>query len=287
MNLMKAFHISREARDRYEFDQSLFQFTGNAVLANIQAARTFAQRMNDRRDMARFADRFVAAGDVNAMGLIDELSHMVVKLYDDEVRRRKGTERRTFSEALDYASQKLGANVLFDALIKFADAFPPLEVYRGKQTALEYLSTNSVDALEEQLMLWLENNNPAFNRFGELFDDTALKESTAYSQVIAAMKEYFDQQPAFGPDNQTLIEMLRAPALASPDSLEGQLRFIQERWTPYFGESFARVVFQLLTGLDLIKEDQKAALSFGWVGDGNPHSDVPSPEALRTGNIMV
>ena len=137
MNLMKAFHISREARDRYEFDQSLFQFTGNAVLVNIQAARTFAQRMNDRRDMARFADRFVAAGDVNAMGLIDELSHMVVKLYDDEMRRRKGTERRIFSEALDYASQKLGADVIFNALSQFADDFPPLEVYRGKQTALD------------------------------------------------------------------------------------------------------------------------------------------------------
>ncbi len=283
---MKAFHISREARDRYEFDQSLFQFTGNAVLANIQAARAFAQQMNDRRDLSRFADRYVAAGDVNAMGLIDELSHMVVKLYDEEVRRRKATERRIFSEALDYASQRLGANVVFDALRQFTDGFPPLEVYRGSQTALEYLSTNSVDALEEQLMLWIESNNPAFNRFAELFEDADLAASTAHAQVIAAMKEFFDQQPAFGPDNQTLIEMLRAPALASPDSLEGQLRFIQERWVPYFGESFARVVYQLLTGLDLIKEEQKAALSFGWVGDGNPQSFVPTIENLRTGNVM-
>lgn len=283
---MKAFHISREARDRYAFDQSLFQFTGNAVLVNIQAARAFAQRMNDRRDMARYPERFVSAGDVNAMGLIDELSHMVVKLYDDEVRRRKGTSQRVFSAALDYASEKLGAEKVLSTLSRFTDAFPPLEVYRGNQSTLEYLATNSVDALEEQLMLWLENNNPAFTRFDELFDDAELTERTAYAQVIAALKEFFDRQPAFGPDNQTLIELLRAPALASPDSLEGQLRFIQERWTPYFGESFARVVQQLLVSFDLIKEDQKAALSFGWVGDGNPQSFVPSIEDLRTGNVM-
>jgi glycosidase len=284
--MMKAFHISRQARDRYEFDQSLFQFTGNAVLSNLQAARAFAQRMNDRRDIAQYPDRFVAAGDVNAMGLIDELSHMVVKLYDDEMRRRKGTERRIFSEALNYASEKLGAEMVLNTLSQFTEAFPPLAVYRGQQSAIKYLSTNSVDALEEQLMLWLENNNPAFTRFSELFDDAALKENTAYEQVISTLKEFFDKQPAFGPDNQTLIEMLRAPALASPDSLEGQLRFIQERWTPYFGETFARVVLQLLTSLDLIKEDQKAALSFGWVGDGNPQSFVPSKEDLRTGNVM-
>ncbi len=280
------FHISRQARDHYDFDQSLFQFTGNAVLANLQAARAFAQQMNDRRDMARFPDRFVSAGDVNAMGLIDELSHMVIDLYDDEMRRQRNVSHSIFSEALDFASQKVGADVMLNALRQFAEAFPPPAVYRGEQTALEYLSTHSVDALEEQLMLWLENNNPAFTRFVELFDDAVLKENAAYAQVIAALQEFFDRQPAFGPDNQTLIEMLRAPALTAPDSLEGQLQFIQQRWAPYFGEAFARVMTQLLTGLDLIKEDQKAALSFGWVGDGNPQSFVPSIEDLRTGNVM-
>jgi glycosidase len=283
---MKAFHISREARDRYDFDQSLFQFTGNAVLANIQAARAFAQRMNDRRDTARFPDRFVSAGDVNAMGLIDELSHLVMQQYDDEMRRRRNTSRSVFSDALDHASEQLGADVVFNTLSRFTEAFPPLDVYRGKQTTLEYLSRHSIDALEEKLMLWIENSNPAFARFNELFDDAALQENTSYAQVIATLKEFFDRQPAFGPDNQTLIEMLRAPALASPDSLEGQLQFIQQRWAPYFGETFSRVVTQLLTGLDLIKEDQKAALSFGWVGDGNPQSFVPSIEDLRTGNVM-
>ena len=40
------FHVSREARDRYEFDQTLFAFSGNVVFANLGASREFAFRMN-------------------------------------------------------------------------------------------------------------------------------------------------------------------------------------------------------------------------------------------------
>lgn len=47
------FHISRQARNRYQFEDSLFLFTGNAIFANFHAARVFAQRMNDKRDRRR------------------------------------------------------------------------------------------------------------------------------------------------------------------------------------------------------------------------------------------
>ena len=32
------FHVSREARDRYEFSQMLFAFNGNVVFANLGAS---------------------------------------------------------------------------------------------------------------------------------------------------------------------------------------------------------------------------------------------------------
>ena len=44
------FHVSREARDRYEFDQTLFAFSGNVVFANLGASREFAFRMNKRAE---------------------------------------------------------------------------------------------------------------------------------------------------------------------------------------------------------------------------------------------
>ncbi|MFQ5859845.1 MAG: hypothetical protein ACE5LU_29980, partial [Anaerolineae bacterium] len=75
------FHISREARDRYEFDEKLFSLTGNVVFANFHAARVFAQKMNERRDLVSFPEQVVRAGQINAIGLIDEILHYVVGLY--------------------------------------------------------------------------------------------------------------------------------------------------------------------------------------------------------------
>jgi len=55
------FHISRESRDRYQFDQSIFSFNGNVVFANFHAARLFAQKMNARRDLVNFPESAVQA----------------------------------------------------------------------------------------------------------------------------------------------------------------------------------------------------------------------------------
>ena len=50
------FHISREARDRYDFDETLFALTGNVIFANFHAARVFAKKMNDKSTCAGLCD---------------------------------------------------------------------------------------------------------------------------------------------------------------------------------------------------------------------------------------
>ena len=37
--LMMEFHISRKARERYRFAESLFSYNGNVVFANVAACR--------------------------------------------------------------------------------------------------------------------------------------------------------------------------------------------------------------------------------------------------------
>jgi hypothetical protein len=41
----------------------------------------FAQKMNQRRDLVNFPERAVQAGQINAMGMIDEIMHHVIQLY--------------------------------------------------------------------------------------------------------------------------------------------------------------------------------------------------------------
>ena len=108
--------------------------------------------------------------------------------------------------------------------------------------------------LEELLMLWLANVNPAFAPFLELFEDAGLQEHTAYEDVVSGLRAFFETQPHFGPEDQNLIEMLRSPAIAVPYSLSGQLEYIRDKWGFLLGEYLRR----LLSSLDLIAEEEKA-----------------------------
>ena len=88
---------------------------------------------------------------------------------------------------------------------QFVEQFPPLAVVRDGQDPAAYLAArprampNREIALEELLMLWLANVNPAFATFDELFDDAELVEKTAYGDMIVGLREFFDSQPGFGP----------------------------------------------------------------------------------------
>jgi len=251
------FHVSRRARDKYQIDEALFALSGNVILANFHAARVFAHRMNEKRDRVRFPEQAVKAGQLNAMGLIDEIMHHVVELYRREI------SPQVMRYALDQLNRDLGQAAVDKALLKFADEFPALAVYRRAIDAAAYL--NGVTAgvphrqiiLEEMSMLWLANVNPATAPFMELFDDTDLEKETVYLRLMSSLREFFEKQPHFGPDHQNLIDMLRSPAIAVPHSLPGQLEYILTRW----GALLGKYLYRLLGGLDLIKEDDRFALA--------------------------
>ena len=248
------FHVSRSARDRYKFDELLLSLTGNVIFADLKASRAFAHRMNQARDVERHPERTVNPAALNAMALIDEALHAVVALY------RQQRDPRAMLDALDWFRSRLGEQSLNSALLWFVEQFPSAAVYRGQRAAADWLAgatagmPHSALALEELMMLWLANLNPAFKNFTELFDDKELKAKSAYAQIAAGLRDYFETRPRFGPENQNLVDMLRAPALASPDSLEGQLAYIRDTWADLLGDFMQR----MLTALDVLKEEELA-----------------------------
>ena len=246
------FHISRRARNRYKFDDSLFSFNGHAIFANFHAARIFTQRINEKRNLKTHPELAVQAGQVNAMGLIDEIMHAVLAHY----RTQKAPS--LYEDLLATLDEKVGKRKLDTTLRMFIKDFPPLPVYQKRLDTKEYLMgdsdgiSNRAAALEEVLMLWLSNFNPACRPYAELFDDTRLKESTAYLEVIDALNVFFNNQPFFGPDNQNLVEMLLSPAIAVPESLKGQLDYIRSRW----GDLLGHYLLKLLGSLNMISEEE-------------------------------
>ncbi len=255
------FHVSRQARDRYQIDETLFSLSGNVILPNFHAARVLAQKMNDKRDLIRYPEQAVKAGHINTMGLIDEILHYVSGLY------REQRNPETMRQALAWLDEKVGTTLVNETLGRFVREFPPLAVYKGQIDPDAYLAGTTGGtphrqlALEELVLLWLENANPAFLPFQELFDDKTLETETAYRQLVSSLQDFFATQPTFGPENQSLVEMLRSPAVAVPHSLSGQLAYILDKW----GYLLDKHLYRLLRGLDLIREEE------------NPHWAGPGP----------
>ncbi len=244
------FHISRQSRQKYSFEESLFQISGNVIFANFQATRTFAQKINQKRDVINFPETAVRAGEINAMGLIDEILHYVIGLYREE------KNDKVSQQALKWIEEKIGVKEVNSALEKFTEEFPPKAVYSGETSVKDYLKTRQHRemALEELMLLWLANLNPAFSPFLELFDDEQLEKFTVYHNISESLYDFFEQQPKFGPENQNLVDMLRSPAIVEPYSLSGQLDYIRQKW----GFMLAKFLFRLLRSLDIIREEQKA-----------------------------
>ena len=247
------FHISRQARDYYEFDQGLYSLTGNVILPNFLAVRVFAKKINDKRDLLANPEQAILPGQLNAMGLIDEILHYVAELYREE----KGVT--LFSQALKSAEDRLGKKEVDSMLLYFVDNFPGLEVYKGSLSSASYLAGQSEGVshrelvMEEIILLWLANANPAFAPWKELFDDEPMGKATVYGKFIPVLKDFFESAPHFGPDSQNLLDMLRSPAIAVPDSLHGQLNYIKEKWGMLLGKFLRR----LLSSLDFMKEEER------------------------------
>ncbi|HTO23013.1 MAG TPA: alpha-amylase family glycosyl hydrolase, partial [Spirochaetia bacterium] len=236
MSTARHFHVSRAARERYGLSKDLFSPGGGSVFPDLHAARRFTQKLNDARRAAGLPeDTALRPGDANAMALIDEVLHLVIELYG-----RQAPD--AFSRALAYAQDQLGEEAVRSTLERYLSEFPPFAPP----------PPDAPIGLEELLMLFLANANLAFDPFSDLFDDQPLA-ATSYSSLLEALTAFFHQEPAFGPDDQDLVSMLRSPAVAAPTSLQGQLEYIRTRWGYLLGD----LLLRLLTGLDLLKEERK------------------------------
>jgi glycosidase len=255
---MMEFHISRNARERYQFAESLFSYAGNVVFADMAACRQFAYRMNQVRDAKNHPERAVNAGQLFAMGLIDEVSHVLMARY------RQDFDPEVMTSALDWFGAQVGPDELDKLLLTFVENFPGSSIIRGEQTPQQWLAgategtPHRAAALEELLLLWTANRNEAFRPFDELFEDKTLAEKTVYKQVTQQLPEYFSTRPLIPVEGATavsLLDLLRRPAVDSPLSLSEQLDLIRKLWKPLLGESMDR--FLLMAG-EILHEEELA-----------------------------
>jgi glycosidase len=269
------FHIARQIREKYNFEEELFTITGNVILADFRAVRDFTNKINQKRE----DQHKVRAGHVNATGLLDEIYHFILREY--ELTHNPGV----FQRAVKYLSDNLGIKKFRFILNEFVDLFPPLEVYRNKISTADYISgstegkPNIEIIVEEMMLLYYANLNPANKGLRELFSDEYFTNRVVYGKSLINLDKFFKNEKPFGPDNHDIFTLLRTPIETSPEDIEGQLDFVQKKWGVILKDKFSK---RILTGKDLIKEDRR----FDTSGGGDVPTVVPRYKGL-TDDLMA
>jgi glycosidase len=272
---LQGFHVTRLARDRYQFEEAVFTYFGKAHITNFHAARGFATKMNQKRSIANFPNQVVQPSQINAIALIQGITHYVFRQYCE---RHFGL----LQTALNRLAAQFGPD-LDKTLTRYVDEFPPQPVYRREATPPLFLSAefdnrpNRETSLEELVMLWIANANPAFLPFHELFGDDTLKKETAYPRITTELNAFFsefakgDAGDGEFPGGMSIFDILLAPIKASPYSLEGQLQYLIGQWG---GTFIGTDIFRLLTAIDIVREELRAIPGPGGPG-GKGSTPVP------------
>lgn len=117
------FHINKKIRQECNFDKTLFASSGNAIFADFKAVQKFQIELNKVFEKRGQNEKKVSAGNLNAMGLIDEIFHYVCMLF------RRDKKPDAFKNILSDLDRSLGREEMDKLLLEFMEEFPPVPVY--------------------------------------------------------------------------------------------------------------------------------------------------------------
>lgn len=246
------FHVREEARQRFELDHRLFALDHNRLVIDFRRIQKLAETIQEDLENPETG----RAGLLYGMGLEHLIFFKVIRLYRNRVNTNLIEE---VTEALQAA---LGPKTLDEVLGHFNRLMPDQSYYEGERVLLD----ETVDEipkrgllLEELLITWLANRNPACAPFKSLFDEIDLSERTKYPQVFQILGDWFQEQEAFGTENLPLLDLLQAPIKHAPNSIPEQLAYIKDHWAAILGDHLR----DLLRGLDMIEEESRDRSAFG------------------------
>ncbi len=251
------FHVSRKGRNLYQLEDRFFSIRGNAVFPNFAACQEFSAKVNANRKARGISDRdLVRTAEVFASALLHEVFHFVISVYLEDA------NPMAFAKCDAWIRGEFGEETTTAFLQRFVDEFPTMTVYRSDETVEQYLSRtsdgtpNTHIALEELMLVWLENQNPALHQLEDLIDDETLVRTTPYNQVMTSIDNFFATQPTFGIENLPLLRLLLAPIKAAPNSILEQLKYVIEKWDAIISRS-PSLKKLLLQTTDYVKEEGK------------------------------
>jgi glycosidase len=250
---LRIFYVIRK---EYELSETIFGTDGRLVFADFLTVRSLAHKLNTSRS----PEEHVYPGELYAAGLLHEIYHFVLRKYEDIVLQD------IFISAEKLLEKQMGKAAFMALLTEFTNVFPPSDVFKGKVSASQHLSSgtggkpNTSIAIEELLMLMLANENPANKKIKTLIDNRYLSSPENYTVFTEELTSFFKQLPPFGPETSDVINMLRAPFVHAPDDYDQQLDYVAKHWKHILPDE---LLLKILKGKDLMKEDYMLAGGFG------------------------
>ncbi len=233
-------HIAKNVREKYKLNKEFFTLRGELIFTNSKELVKLVRLFN----VGKEEKKQITVGEVFAVGLIDEIIHFVINEYDSKLNPR--AVKRAVEKLKENFSEEKFAELLKD----FNTNFPPLNVYLKRETVDEYLKnyfgekSNVEISVEEIILLYLENFNPATRKLRELFDENYLSRKDEFRKTISNLKLFFENERRIGPELLDLFAFLQMPFVKYPDDLLKQLEYIEKNWKFILKEKFSEF-FQL------------------------------------------
>ena len=219
-------------------------------LPPLMVYRTVAAHLNKR---PAAEGRWVPAGHLNLYALMSKIFRYLTDSYLDE--QQSGLLDRFLTVAgFPYGSP--GFTAVAEA---FCGCFPNDAMVAGSESPAEYLIGDTANSrkkllVKEFLLLALAAENRAIDTFRVLVDDTPLAAAAPYRPLVASLDRQFATAPPYGSLGLPLLELLRAPLRACPDSLAGQMEYIRSNWGAILPQE---LLDQILTAFDIVTEEER------------------------------
>ena len=274
------FHINGDVRKKCNLRSVLFSSCGNVIFENISEVHNFVFNFNSLVKEGLFGEgqAHLKAGELNAMGILDEVLHYVLRLY------RQNIDADFFVKGYEFIEEEFKNKSLhsLDFLLKeFCKDFPPKDVYTDKLSLDEWFESNDGSsnvpnkllAFEEFILLYLANRNPANAQFEVLFNNSNLKAIDSYGIFWDTVKRWSKKNKPIGrrlgkeQSDLDILSFLEEPIKRCPNSILDQLKYIKENWSRFT----QNLLLKVLGAEDLIREEEKA----GWAPPQGGSFDVP------------
>ena len=206
------------------------------------------------------------ASELHGMGLLNLLSHKLIRLYRNQV------NPEYIHDLTNFLEESLSPKVLNEVLENYLTMLPSDAFKASEKTAADYLKSQSQSVanihivVEELLVHILAINNPAFEKYGLVFKEVFHKTIESSDELLKAVENWSAEQRGFGAEKANIIDLLLAPMRAAPGSIEEQLAFVRSKWSHFLGSH----LMDLLRGMDHFEEENR------FRGFGPGETQVPS-----------